>query len=156
MRLTVAAVGRLRGGPEAELVADYLERTTATGRPGGIGPAGLVEIDERKAATRAAQSAGLLASVQAAAVCVALDERGRALPSRDFAATLARWRDAGRPEATFLIGGADGHTPEIRDRADFVLSFGPMVWPHRLVRVMLAEQLFRAVSILAKTQYHRD
>ena len=89
------------------------------------------------------------------AAVIALDERGRPLTSPDFAAALARFRDDGRPEAVFLIGGADGLDPALRDRADLVISFGAMVWPHMLVRVMLAEQLYRAATILAGGPYHR-
>ena len=86
---------------------------------------------------------------------VALDERGRLLSSPDLAAQLGRWRDDARGEAVFLIGGADGLDPSLRDRADLVLSFGKMVWPHMLARVMLAEQLYRAATILAGSPYHR-
>jgi 23S rRNA (pseudouridine1915-N3)-methyltransferase len=85
----------------------------------------------------------------------ALHDRGRAIKSPDFAALLARWRDAGRQDAALVIGGADGLAPALREGADAVLSFGPMVWPHLLVRVMLAEQLYRAASILAGAPYHR-
>lgn len=156
MRLTIAAVGRLKPGPERTLVDDYLARAEATGRPLALGPAGVVEIDERHARDRAAQAVRLLAAVPAGAAALVLDERGAALSSRAFATLLAGLRDAGRPDTVFLVGGADGHAPALRDRADRLIGLGPMVWPHMLVRVMLAEQIFRAVSILAGTPYHRD
>ena len=87
---------------------------------------------------------------------VALDERGRDLTSRDLASTFGRWRDDARTRLAFLIGGPDGHGDAVRARADLLLSFGRMTWPHRLVRVMLAEQLYRAATILAGHPYHRD
>jgi len=155
VRLTIAAVGRLKSGPERDLVDDYLTRATAAGRPLALGPVTISEIDERKARDRAAQSARLLESVAAGAIAVALDERGKVLNSPDFAKLIARERDAGCPRMVFLIGGADGHDRALRSAASHVLSFGRMVWPHMLARVMLAEQLYRAVSILAGGPYHR-
>ena len=102
-----------------------------------------------------AEAALLERTVPSGALLVTLDERGRTMSSPDFAGLLARWRDAGRQEAAFLIGGADGLAPALRDTADQSISFGQMVWPHMLVRVMLAEQLYRAASILAGAPYHR-
>lgn len=147
------AVGRQKGGPEAALVEDYLKRFDATGRGLGFGPARLVEVEDRK---RIGESRLLLDALPDGAVVVALDERGRTTGSREFADWLARLRDEGRRDCAFLIGGADGHSAELRDRADRLLSFGPMVWPHMLARVMLAEQLYRGASILAGAPYHRD
>ncbi len=155
MRLTIAAVGRLKSGPERDLVDDYLKRASATGRALALGPAEILEIDERKFRGRSAQSARLIESMPAGAVAVALDERGKALNSPDFAKLIARERDSGVPQMVFLIGGADGHDKALRAGARHTLSFGPMVWPHMLARVMLAEQLYRAVSILAGGPYHR-
>jgi len=155
VRLRIAAVGRLRAGPERALVEDYLARADAAGRGHGLGPVAVSEIDERKARDPAAQAERLIAAIPAGAEAIALDERGRALSSRDFAAMLADLRDRGVAETVFLIGGAEGHGSRLRARADAVLSLGPMVWPHLLVRAMLAEQLYRAVSILAGGPYHR-
>lgn len=155
MRLTIAAVGRLKAGPEATLVDDYVSRAGAVGRTIGFGAVSIREIDERKARDRDAQAARLLAEVPDGALTIALDERGRTLTSPAFADRLGQARDTGTPAAVFLIGGADGHGAEVTRRADLTLSFGTMVWPHMLVRVMVAEQLFRAVSILAGTPYHR-
>jgi 23S rRNA (pseudouridine1915-N3)-methyltransferase len=155
MRITIGAVGRLRAGPEQDLIRDYLERFDRSGRGLGLGPARIVEVEDRKGAGRAAEAALLARAVPDGAALVALDERGRMLSSPDFAAALAGWRDAGRQDLAVVIGGADGLAPELRDRADLALSFGPMVWPHLLARVMLAEQLYRAASILAGAPYHR-
>jgi 23S rRNA (pseudouridine1915-N3)-methyltransferase len=156
MRLHLCAVGRLRAGPERALVEDYLLRLDRTGRPLGLGPAAEHEVEDKRNAGKAAEAA-LLARVvpDGAALCV-LDERGKQLTSPDFAALLAGWRDGGRQDAAFVIGGADGVDPALRQRADLVLGLGPMVWPHMLVRVMLAEQLYRAATILAGSPYHRS
>lgn len=155
MRLHIAAVGRLRKGPERELVTDYLARVDRTGRALGLGPATEIEVEDRKGGGMAAEAALLERAIPAGSLLCILDERGHTMSSPDFAGHLARWRDSGRQDVTFVIGGADGLDPGLRDKADFALSFGPMVWPHMLVRVMLAEQLYRAVSILANSPYHR-
>ena len=135
------------------LVDDYLKRFDATGRGLGLGPAKLVEVEDRK---RVGESRLLLESIPDGAVVCAMDERGKTMDSRAFAGWLAKLRDEGRRECAFLIGGADGHSEELRLRADRLLSFGPMVWPHMLARAMLAEQLYRSASILAGSPYHRD
>ncbi|MFC4669038.1 23S rRNA (pseudouridine(1915)-N(3))-methyltransferase RlmH [Seohaeicola nanhaiensis] len=155
MRMTICAVGRLRAGPEKTLIDDYLTRFDRTGRPLGLGPAKLAEVDDRKGGGMTAE-ADLLrrAAPQGALLCV-LDERGKTLTSPKFAETLAGWRDTGRQDVAILIGGADGLDPALRAEADFALSFGAMVWPHMLVRVMLSEQLYRAATILAGGPYHR-
>ena len=155
MRLTIVAVGRLRGGPEAELVADYLARFDRAGRPFGLGPSRVVEVEARKGAGSAAEAALLAAALPKGAVLAALDERGQAMGSPDFAAMLRRLADAGTRDLALAIGGADGFGSEFRDRADYLVSLGRMVWPHMLVRVMLAEQLYRAATILAGGPYHR-
>lgn len=155
MRLTIVAVGRLRGGPEAELVADYLARFDRAGRPFGLGPSRVVEVEDRKGAGSTAEAALLAAALPKGAVLVALDERGQAMGSPDFAAMLRRLADAGTRDLALAIGGADGLGSEFRDRADYLVSLGRMVWPHMLVRVMLAEQLYRAATILAGGPYHR-
>ncbi len=155
MRLHLCAVGRLRAGPERDLVDDYLGRLDRTGRPLGLGPASEHEVEDKKGGGMTAE--GLLLSrtiPEGAALCV-LDERGKTVSSPEFAQVLAQWRDAGRQDAAFVIGGADGVDPSLRSRADLAISFGRMVWPHMLVRVMLAEQLYRAATILAGSPYHR-
>lgn len=155
MRLTIVAVGRLRAGPEAALVADYLERVERTGRGLGIGPARVVEVEDRKGGGSPAEARLLAAALPRGAPLVALDERGRDMASPELAALLRQAADAGHREMAFLIGGADGLDPALRQGAQHLLSFGRAVWPHMLVRAMLAEQLYRAVSILAGTPYHR-
>lgn len=155
MRVHLCAVGRLRAGPERDLVNDYLQRFDRTGRALALGPATEHEVEDRKNAGMAAEAELLARAVPAGAVLVVLDERGKLMSSPDFAAQLGRWRDDGRQDVAFVIGGADGIDPVLRARADLAISFGAMVWPHMLVRVMLAEQLYRAAAILAGTPYHR-
>ncbi|MCB1338553.1 MAG: 23S rRNA (pseudouridine(1915)-N(3))-methyltransferase RlmH [Maritimibacter sp.] len=155
MRLHIAAVGRLRQGPERALVDDYLARLDRTGRALGLGPANEIEVEDRKGGGMAAEAVLLERAIPAGSLLCILDERGRTLASPEFASQLASWRDTGRGDVCFAIGGADGLDPALRQKADFALSFGQMVWPHMLVRVMLAEQLYRAASILANSPYHR-
>ncbi|MBI1169794.1 23S rRNA (pseudouridine(1915)-N(3))-methyltransferase RlmH [bacterium] len=155
MRLHLIAVGRLRAGPERVLVDDYLQRLDRTGRPLGLGPAVEHEVEDKKNLGMAAEAELLARAVPAGAVLVTLDERGKLLTSPEFAALLAKWRDGGRQDVAFVIGGADGIDPSLRARAEASVSFGAMVWPHMLVRVMLAEQLYRAATILGGGPYHR-
>jgi 23S rRNA (pseudouridine1915-N3)-methyltransferase len=149
-------VGRLRAGPEKDLISDYVERFDRTGRMLGLGPLRIVEVDDRKGGGPLAEAVLLRKAVPAAAGWVALDERGRAETSPQFADRLAGMRDAGRRDLVLMIGGADGLDPDLRREADGLLSFGKMVWPHMLARVMLCEQLYRAASIIAGSPYHRD
>jgi 23S rRNA (pseudouridine1915-N3)-methyltransferase len=155
LRVTILAVGRLRAGPEAELVADYLSRFDRAARPLGLGPARVVEVEDRRGGGTIAEAALLAAALPKGAVLAALDERGEEPDSPAFAAMLRRAADDGRREFAFAIGGADGLDPGFRGRAEHVISFGRLVWPHMLVRVMLAEQLYRAAAILAGAPYHR-
>ncbi|MFV0333956.1 MAG: 23S rRNA (pseudouridine(1915)-N(3))-methyltransferase RlmH [Tropicimonas sp.] len=156
MRVHILAVGRLRSGAEAGLVADYLRRATRSGRPLGISSVTVTEVDERKGGSKAGEAALLEKALPQGAVLVALDERGRHLTSPAFAERIAGWRDNGCQDLAFVIGGADGLDPDLVARADLVLSFGAMVWPHMLARVMLSEQIYRAVTILAGSPYHRE
>lgn len=155
MRLSLLAVGRLRGGALAALYDDYAGRLR--GQP--LGPLTLREVEEKRRleppALKAREAELLLAACPPGARLVALDGGGRALSSEALAETLGRWRDEGVPEAAFAIGGAEGHGAALLGRAELRLSLGPMTWPHLLVRVMLAEQLFRADSILSGHPYHR-
>ena len=155
MRVHLCVVGRLRAGPERALVDDYLERFERTGRPLGLGPVSVHEVEDRRGGGPEAEAALLARAIPDGAFAVAMDERGRTLTSPDFAALLARTRDGGQQDTAFLIGGAVGIAPTLRARADLALSFGAMVWPHMLARVMLAEQLYRAATILAGGPYHR-
>ena len=155
MRLRILAMGRLRNGPEKDLIEDYVARFNRSGRPLGLGPVELTELEDKKGGGKAAEAALLLKAIPQGAAVIALDERGKLQSSPDFAAHLARIRDAAPSELVFVIGGADGLDPAVLQRAQSHLSFGKMVWPHMLVRVMLTEQLYRAASILAGGPYHR-
>ena len=155
MRLHICAVGRMRAGPERDLVDDYVQRAGRTGRPLGIGPVVEHEVEDKKGGGMVAEADLLARAIPAGAVIVALDERGDLISSPEFAALLAKWRDDGQQDVAFVIGGADGIAPPLRDRAGYAISFGKMVWPHMLVRVMLAEQIYRATTILAGGPYHR-
>ena len=156
MRVHICAVGRLRGGPEADLISDYATRFDRTGRALGLGPLSIAEVEDRRGGGMAGEADLLRRAVPRGAVICCLDERGRVDSSPGFADRLGGWRDAGRSDVAFVIGGADGIDPGLRAEADHLLSFGAMVWPHMLVRVMLSEQLYRAASILAGSPYHRS
>ena len=145
----------MRAGPERDLVDDYVTRFDRTGRALGLGPLTEHEVEDRKGGGMEAEAELLSRAIPGGAFVVTMDERGKSLSSPEFSAELARWRDAGRQDVAFVIGGADGIAPSLRARADFSISFGRMVWPHMLVRVMLAEQLYRAANILAGGPYHR-
>lgn len=155
MRIQISVVGRLRGGPEKELIDDYLKRFERTGKAFGFTECTIVEVEDKKGGGQQAEAELLLKSIPKGAVIVTLDERGKLLSSPEFACNLADWRDNGAPCICFVIGGADGLIKELRKQADYSISFGKMVWPHMLARVMLCEQLYRAVSILAGSPYHR-
>lgn len=155
MRVHLCAVGRLRAGPERALFDDYTTRFDRTGRALSLGPLTEHEVEDKKGGGMEAEADLLSRAIPSGALIACLDERGKVLSSPEFADQLARWRDGGRQDVAFVIGGADGIAPGLRDRADFLLSFGRMVWPHMLVRVMIAEQLYRAANILSGGPYHR-
>ena len=158
MRITIAAVGRMKAGPERELVARYLDRAAGSGKPLALTGFDVVELPESRASSSSSRKADEAKALRAAlpeGVVVALDERGKSIGSEAFASQIGRWRDDGRPAASFVIGGADGLEPGFVAAADLVLSFSPMVWPHQLVRIMLAEQLYRTTTILSGHPYHR-
>jgi len=159
MRIVVAAVGRLKRGPETELSERYLKRAAQTGRQLGWRDVEIIEIRESRAdeaGKRMLEESIALANIipQGAAV-VLLDARGQNTDSASLAGQLAKWRVNDRPAAVFLIGGADGLSPSLQDKAELRLSFGAATWPHQLVRVMLLEQLYRAATILTGHPYHR-
>lgn len=155
MKVTICAVGRLRAGPERDIIDDYLRRFERTGRTLGLGAVEIREVEDRKGGGMPAEAALLERAIPEGAVICVLDERGRDLTSPELSGQIARWRDDGRSDLAFVIGGADGIDPTLRERADMALSFGKMVWPHMLVRVMLSEQLYRAATILSGGPYHR-
>ena len=148
----------MKAGPERDLAARYLDRFSKTGPAVGLEWAGVSEIAESRAQTatlrKQEEGRSLVAAAQGAAL-ILLDETGKSIGSEAFAARLGDLRDAGTRQALFAIGGADGHDPDIRKSAALVLSFGAMTWPHQIVRVMLAEQLYRAATILSGHPYHR-
>ena len=159
MRIQIAAIGRMKQGPERELVARYLERAIGTGKPLALTGFDVAETAESRGQTvrdRRTEEAKALRAASLDGVVIALDEHGKTIGSEPFARQLARWRDDGRPAATFLIGGPDGLDPALAKQADLTLSFSPLTWPHQLVRIMLAEQLYRATTILAGHPYHRE
>jgi 23S rRNA (pseudouridine1915-N3)-methyltransferase len=159
MRIAIAAVGRLKDGPERELFQRYWTRLEGMGRKLALGPLAITEINESRAssvdARRTEEATKLLAAVTSGDV-VLLDETGRMFPSETFALDLRRRRDAGVAGVTFLIGGPDGHGDSVRERATLKLSLGPMTLPHGLARVVLAEQLYRAGTLIAGHPYHRS
>ncbi|MBA2932753.1 23S rRNA (pseudouridine(1915)-N(3))-methyltransferase RlmH [Sphingomonas sp. CGMCC 1.13654] len=139
MLLHIVARGRIGRGPEADLVERYLKRVNW--------PTKVSELPD---------TGGRVPEMAPATRTVVLDETGRDLPSRELAMILGRWRDDGVREARFLLGAADGHEAVTRDQADLLLAFGKATWPHLMARAMLAEQLWRATSILAGHPYHRE
>ena len=156
MRILVAAIGRLRASPEADLTKDYLARAATAGRALGFKGVDLAEVEAKPNGDARAEAAALYRATPDDARKILLDERGAEWTSRQLAEKLARWRDDGVAHATFWIGGADGVAQSVKDQADEKLAFGRQTWPHRLVRVMLAEQIYRAVTILGAQPYHRD
>jgi len=154
LKLTILAVGRLSRSPEVDLVKTYVDRATAAGRALGLGPVEVHEVESRKPG-KAAEAEVLRPHLTGAHV-LACDEHGAAYTSRAFAAELGRIRDQGARRMVMMIGGADGLDPELLAAANGKLAFGPQTWPHALARVMLAEQIYRAVTILAGGPDHRD
>ena len=152
------AVGRLKDGPERELIERYGERVQAVGRSLGFPPLQLLELPEsraRREADRRSDEAAAILDKTSASVMVAFDESGKSLTSGAFARRIAGWRDEGRAALSLVIGGPDGLDQRVRGAADLVLSFGALTLPHQLVRVLVVEQLYRALTILAGHPYHR-
>jgi 23S rRNA (pseudouridine1915-N3)-methyltransferase len=159
VKVTVVAVGRLKAGPERELLDRYRDRAARAGKQLGL-TFDLREIAEGSARSadsrKDEEAAPIVAAVPVGAILIALDERGKPIDSRGFADRIAAWRDAGTKDLAIAIGGADGLGPAVLDMADLRLAFGAMTWPHQIVRILLAEQLYRAVTILSGHPYHRD
>ncbi len=160
MKLFICAVGRGKPSPEKELTSTYLDRVRAAGGTCGITGAELLEVEERKrlapAELKTREGQLLLEAVPKGAKIIALDERGKTQTSKAFSQLIARTRDDGVPAMAFLIGGADGHSREVRQAVDVTLSFGAATWPHMMVRAMLAEQLYRSITIMTGHPYHRE
>ena len=159
MRIVIAAVGRLKQGPERELAAEYRKRAEAVGRSSGFRDIEIVEIRESRAQDverrRTEELIAIANIIPERAVVAILDERGENLDSAALAGLLQQWRGEDRPAACFVIGGADGLSASLRERAKLKLAFGAATWPHQLVRVMMLEQIYRAGTILAGHPYHR-
>jgi 23S rRNA (pseudouridine1915-N3)-methyltransferase len=160
MRVVLLAIGRMKKGPETELVERYLKRAEQAGRQIGLRGIEIVEIRESRAADAGKrmveESIALANVIPEGAVTVMLDERGDSLGSADFADHMRKWRDAGVPAAVFIIGGPDGLAQNLRDKAKLKLAFGAATWPHQMVRIMLLEQVYRAITILSGHPYHRE
>ena len=154
MKLGVVAIGRPGRGPEAQLAVDWAARATLAGRALGLGPLELVDLEPRKPGK--GPEAELILKAAEGAHLIACDERGRTFSSRAFADHIATLRDHGERRLAFAIGGADGLDEGVRAVAASTLAFGPQTWPHALARAMLTEQVYRAVTILAGSPYHRD
>jgi 23S rRNA (pseudouridine1915-N3)-methyltransferase len=159
MRLVVISIGRMKQGPERELAERYRERFDDTGRKLGFRGLEIHELAESRARDAAARIAEEAAAISAAipekSLVVALDERGDNLDSAAFARHLGRWRDDSVASTIFLIGGADGLSPDLQRKAKMRIAFGSATWPHQMVRIMLLEQIYRAATILAGHPYHR-
>lgn len=159
MRLVIAAVGRLKDGPERALVEKYRERFEPLAKRLGLAPVTWHEIAESRAADvakrREEEGTALLKLARDAEFLMVFDERGKPLASETFARTLAKVRDSGAKTAGIVIGGPDGLSQSVRDKAQLQVSFGSMTLPHGLARIVLAEQLYRAATILSGHPYHR-
>jgi 23S rRNA (pseudouridine1915-N3)-methyltransferase len=159
MRISLFAVGRLKTGPEKELASRYLDRFAKAGPAVGLELSRIIEISESRASNaetrKREEGAALEKALAEGSLLILLDERGKALDSEAFAELLGRYRDGGKRDLMLAIGGADGLDAELRARADTVLNLGSMTWPHQLVRILIAEQLYRAVTILSGHPYHR-
>jgi 23S rRNA (pseudouridine1915-N3)-methyltransferase len=159
MRIGLFAVGRLKTGPEKDLAARYFDRFAKTGPAIGLDFARVNEVAESRASNsetrKREEAATLLKTLPDASVLLLLDERGKAMDSEAFAALLGLYRDQGKRDLTIAIGGADGLDSSLYDRADATICLGKMTWPHQLVRILIAEQLYRAVTILSGHPYHR-
>ena len=159
MRVMIAAVGRMKTGPERELAERYLKRAMQAGRSIGLSGFEVIEIRESRADNAARrmleESIAIANVIPERAMTVLLTEQGESMPSQAFASCLQGWRTEDRPAVVFVIGGADGLAPGLKDRAALSLAFGAATWPHQMVRVMLLEQLYRATTILSGHPYHR-
>lgn len=159
MRIGILAVGKLKAGPEKELAARYLDRFAKTGPAIGLELGKLVELSESRVGSsdgRKRDEASMLEkSVPDGAVIIALDERGKAFDSQEFAGFIGNLRDEGKRDLVIIIGGADGLDPDFRQKATLTLNLGRLTWPHQLVRILITEQLYRAVTILSGHPYHR-
>ncbi|WP_029057697.1 23S rRNA (pseudouridine(1915)-N(3))-methyltransferase RlmH [Stappia stellulata] len=159
MRVHIACIGRLKNGPERTLFDRYADRIGKAGRSVSIGPLSVSELAESRAQRdddrKAEEARALLAAMPSGAVIIALDETGKTRSSTSFCEDLVRLRDAGTADVAFVIGGPDGHGPALLKAARLSLALGPMTWPHQIARVLVAEQIYRAITIASGHPYHR-
>ncbi|WP_319533733.1 23S rRNA (pseudouridine(1915)-N(3))-methyltransferase RlmH [uncultured Cohaesibacter sp.] len=159
MKLVIAAVGRQKAGPETELVARYQDRANKAGRTLGLSGPDIVEFTESRARSTAErksqEAAQLLAALPTGAFIVALDEHGKNLSSEKFSQIIDKERNNGTPAVAFVIGGPDGHGQDLLDKANLKIALGAMTWPHQIARMLLTEQIYRAITILTGHPYHR-
>ena len=159
MQISVFAVGRMKKGPEQELVSRYFDRFSKLAPSLGLSFQNVHEIVESRSqnANQRMEEEGenLLGTLQEGSRLIVLDERGKSMTSVQFAHKLQDWRDAGCKHLTIALGGPDGHCEKVRTRADLLLSFGAMTWPHQIARILLSEQIYRAATILSGHPYHR-
>src|SRR5712692_3737576 len=160
MRIVVAAIGRLKQGPERELAERYRKRAADAGRSAGVTAVDIIEIKESRAGNAARrmleESIAIANIIPDDGVIAILDARGESMSSSAFAGRLQGWRSQDRPAVAFIIGGHDGLAPSLREKSNLAIAFGAATWPHQLIRIMLLEQLYRAVTILAGHPYHRS
>ena len=160
MRIVIGAVGRMKAGAERDLLARYVDRAQKLGRQIGLGGPDLVEIDESRAQAAALrqddEAVRLLRNTPAGGKVIVLDERGKALSTQELTEILTTWRDHGTPSVMLALGGPDGHGAAMRDVAQLTLSFGRLTWPHMLARIMVAEQVYRVMTVMAGHPYHRE
>jgi 23S rRNA (pseudouridine1915-N3)-methyltransferase len=160
MRIVILAVGRMKAGPERQIAERFFDRIAKSGRAEGFEFGGVLELTESRAqqaeARKSDEAARIAGKMPSDATLILLDERGENLDSGEFAKLLGTHRDKGTNTLAFAIGGPDGHGDEMRNKASATISFGALTWPHQLARVMLAEQIYRAVTILSGHPYHRS
>lgn len=156
MKITIRAASLIKSGPERELIDEYIKRASGIARNLGFSNISESAVDTRKAKSRSDETNMIVSCATSSDVLVILDERGKALTSRQMAKQISRWRDDGHGQMIVAIGGADGFEPSALPPNTVKWSFGTQTWPHKLVRVMIAEQIYRALSILAGSPYHRD
>jgi len=159
MHVSIIAIGRMKAGPERELIARYQKRFAQTGKNLGFSGPDIIEINESRASTadqrKADEAKKISDAIPDGAFVFVLDEFGKNISSPQFSTKIKQIQENGTRSVTFLIGGADGHGQEVLNRANFKLSFGQLTWPHQIVRLLLAEQLYRTTTILTGHPYHR-
>ena len=156
MKIAISAVGRLRNSPEKELVDDYLSRFSKLSKPFGLSLNSVIEIEDKKGGGPISEAKLLMKNFQRNSKIITLDEGGKALTSKEFTKYLSNWAADGIGYCHIVIGGPDGLDKSLLEKSNLKISFGKMVWPHMLARVMIAEQLYRSATILAGNPYHRE